>query len=120
MPVSLGVDIEKVARFRRLLRNARFLSKVFTAQEIRYCRSKRRSAQHFAVRFAAKEAVWKALSAELKRRRVTLGHRDIGVTNDAAGRPEVALPRRLAALARRLTLSLSHTDDYVVAVACLG
>jgi len=61
-PFGLGVDIVEISRVRRLARRApRFLPRVFTSREIAYCRSKKNPWPHFAVRFAAKEAVWKAL-----------------------------------------------------------
>lgn len=119
-PFSLGVDIEEVARFRKLAGNARFMKKVFTQEEIAYCRSKKKSAQHFAVRFAAKEAVWKALSPEIRKSRSAVGHRDIGVKNDSAGKPAVVLPASLARFRSRITLSLSHTEAYAVAVALVA
>jgi holo-[acyl-carrier protein] synthase len=119
-PFSLGVDIEEVARFKKLLRNHRFLQRVFTAEEIHYCRSKKNSAQHFAVRFAAKEAVWKALSPAIFKTKSSVGHRDIGVRNDKSGKPAVVLPASLARYRGRVTLSLSHTDAYAVAVALVA
>ena len=117
MNVSVGVDIEEVQRFRSLLRNTRFLKRVFTDQEVAYCSARKNKAQHLAVRFAAKEAVWKAISELLRKRRSSVRHREIGVRNDAFGRPGVVLPKRLASLAARISLSLSHTKSYAVAVA---
>lgn len=107
----MGVDIVEVPRIGRLARNKRFLERVFTAEEVAYCRGKKNAAQHFAVRFAAKEAVYKALG------RAGVGHRDISVRNDARGRPSVLLSKRLKTLERRLSLSLSHTAQHAVAVA---
>lgn len=114
--ISLGVDIEEVVRFQRLLRNKRFLHRVFTPQEIAYCNSKKNRVQHFAVRFAAKEAVWKAMSDELRRSKSRLGHKDIGLKNDRFGRPEVVLHKGRSSWARHLSVSLSHSRAYVVAV----
>lgn len=114
---SIGVDIEEVARFTPLIRNKKFLARIFTPQEIAYCRSKKNSAQHFAVRFAAKEAVWKALSDTLVQLRRQLGHRDIGLRNNRHGKPEVILPAALKKWVNRIAVSLSHTDRYVVATA---
>ncbi len=119
-PFSLGVDIEEVARFKKLASNQRFMRRVFTPEEIRYCSAKKKSAQHFAVRFAAKEAVWKALSPEIRKGRAAVGHRDISVKNDAAGKPAVILPASLKRFRDRVTLSLSHTDAYAVAVALVA
>jgi holo-[acyl-carrier protein] synthase len=115
--LSVGVDIEEVVRFEKLIRNKRFLARVYTPQEVAYCRAKKNRVQHFAVRFAAKEAVWKALSEDLRRRGQTLGHRDIGLANDPYGRPQVVLPRAFKAWIRRVSVSLSHSRRYVVAAA---
>jgi holo-[acyl-carrier protein] synthase len=117
---SVGVDIEEVNRFKRLIRNKRFLARVFTPQEIKYCSGKKNKAQHFAVRFAAKEAVWKAASHEFKGKGRAIGHRDIGVKNAMDGKPEVMLPTRLARLAKKIFISLSHTDNYALATAVLN
>ncbi len=108
---SLGVDIVDVPRIARLSRQRRFLARVFTPEEIAYCRGKKNASQHFAVRFAAKEAVYKALGKS------GVGHKEISVTNDARGKPSVLLAGRLKRLERRVALSLSHTADYAVAVA---
>lgn len=107
----MGVDIVEVPRIGRLARSKRFLDRVFTAEEVAYCSVKRNAAQHYAVRFAAKEAVYKALGRE------GVGHRDISVWNDARGRPSVRLAPRLKNLERRVSLSLSHSARYAVAVA---
>lgn len=115
----LGVDIEEVGRFNALIRNRRFLKRVFTDQEIAYCRAKKNRAQHFAVRFAAKEAIWKALSPIIHRSKATIGHRDIGVRNDADGRPAAVLPASLARWRKRISITLSHTKQYAVAVAAV-
>ncbi len=114
--MDVGVDIEEVKRFTSLIKNSRFLKRVFTDDEIRYCRSKKNKAQHFAVRFAAKEAAWKALSDVMRRRNATLSHRDIGLRNQATGKPEMVLQGALASWSKRLSVSLSHTKNYAVAV----
>src|SRR4051812_17104349 len=98
---SLGVDIEEVQRFKVLIRNKRFLARVFTVEEIKYCFSKKNRAQHFAVRFAAKEAVWKALSERLRQLKRSVGHRDIGLKNNKFGKPEVILPKSLSGLSKK-------------------
>lgn len=93
------------------------MARVFTRKEIVYCRSRKNQLQHFAVRFAAKEAVWKALSERLVKKKWTLGHRQIGVDNDASGKPRVVLPAKLKVFSKKISLSLSHTRATVVAVA---
>jgi len=109
--MDVGIDIVEIDRIAKTVRNPRFLKRVFTAQEVAYCRSRKNSAQHFAVRFAAKEAVWKAVGEP------KLLHRDIQVRNRANGKPEVIFPGRFAKLARRVSISLSHGRDYAVAMA---
>ncbi len=109
--MDVGVDIVEIHRIARQINNARFLKRVFTTQEVTYCRSRKNSAQHFAVRFAAKEAVWKAVG---ERR---LLHRDIQVRNRANGKPEVVFPKRFSRLTKRVSISLSHGRDYAVAMA---
>ena len=109
--MDVGVDIVEIDRIAKMVRNARFLRRVFTAREVAYCRARKNSAQHFAVRFAAKEAVWKAVGEP------RLLHRDIQVRNRANGKPEVIFPKRFAKLARRVSISLSHGRDYAVAMA---
>lgn len=106
--MKIGIDIIDVKRIAKLIKNKRFLARVYTKEETRYCMGKANKAQHFAVRFATKEAVWKALG------RKDIWHRDIGVKNLKDGQPVVLIkgkPRK------DITISLSHTDDYAAAVA---
>lgn len=63
MQFSVGVDIEENSRFKDKVSDENFLKRVFTQSEIDYCLSKVNSHEHLAVRFCAKEAVIKALSA---------------------------------------------------------
>ena len=110
-PHSLGVDIVEVKRVARLIRRSAFLKRVFTEGEVAYCEGKKNAAQHFAVRFAAKEAVYKALGQS------GVAHKEISVQNDPSGKPRVKLAARLRRWESRLTLSLSHTAEHAVAVA---
>ena len=109
--MDIGVDIVEISRIARSTRNARFLKRVYTPQEIAYCRARKHSAQHFAVRFAAKEAVWKAVGEP------RLLHRQIQVKNRSSGKPEVVFPKAFAHLAKRVSISLSHGREYAVAMA---
>jgi holo-[acyl-carrier protein] synthase len=109
--MDIGVDIVEIDRIAQSIRNPRFLRRVFTAGEIAYCRSRKNGAQHFAVRFAAKEAVWKAVG---ERR---LLHRHIQIRNRPNGKPEVFFPAPFSRLAQRVSVSLSHGRDYAVAMA---
>ncbi len=109
--LEVGVDIVEISRIAQSVRNPRFLKKVFTPQEVRYCQSRKNAAQHFAVRFAAKEAVWKAVG------KPALVHRDIQVRNRANGKPEVHLSSGFETIARHVSISLSHGREYAVAMA---
>src|ERR1035437_10973447 len=109
--MDIGVDIVEIDRIARSVKNPRFLKRVFAPQEVIYCRARKNSAQHFAVRFAAKEAVWKAVGEP------RLLHRDIQVRNRPNGKPEGIFPGKVAKLARRVSISLSHGRDYAVAMA---
>ena len=111
---SIGTDIVEVARVGKLSRQRKFLKRIFTDGEISYCQSKKNRAQHFAVRFAAKEAVWKALSVLNIN---GIGHKEIGVQRTVLGQPHVLLSARLKKFEKRIVLSLSHTKEYAVAVA---
>lgn len=114
---GIGVDIEEIGRFKRLIRKKRFLRRVFSSEEIRYCGKKKNKAQHFAVRFAAKEAVWKAISDHLTRSRDGLTHKDISVRNTPRGKPTIVLPKQFASISRKILISLSHSRGQAVAVA---
>jgi holo-[acyl-carrier protein] synthase len=109
--ISLGVDIVEIRRVARLVRNARFVDRVFSEREVAYCRGKKNAAQHFAARFAAKEAVYKALGQP------GIAHKEISVKNDLSGKPGLELAKRLKKFEPHISLTLSHTDDYAVAVA---
>ena len=109
--MDIGVDIVEIDRIARSVKNPRFLKRVFAAAEVAYCRARKNSAQHFAVRFAAKEAVWKAVGEP------KLLHRDIQVKIRPNGKPDVIFPKRFSKLAKRVSISLSHGRDYAVAMA---
>ena len=107
--MELGVDLVEIARIRALAKkNPKFLRRVFSAAEIAYCRAKKDPWPHFAVRFAAKEAVYK-----------TLGKADIpltaiSVSRASSGRPTVSIAGKADP---KLKLSLSHGREHAVAVA---
>ncbi len=112
---SIGTDIVDVKRIERLIRGKRFVQKIFSREEILYCKPKKNSAQHFAVRFAAKEAVWKALGSILNGKGIA--HREICVERAESGKPLVKLSHRLKNYEKKISLSLSHTKDFAIAVA---
>jgi holo-[acyl-carrier protein] synthase len=117
---GIGVDIIEIARIRRSVEalGDRFLEKVFTPQEIAYCRAKHDSQQHFAARFAAKEAVSKALSTGWAGE---FRWKDVEVINDASGQPHVTLHSKLrdTLASSSIFVSISHSETHVVAVALI-
>jgi holo-[acyl-carrier protein] synthase len=113
---GIGVDIIEIDRIREVIDRYgdSFLSRIFTETEIKYCRSKKISSQHFAARFAAKEAFSKALSTGW---RGEFSWKDIEVSNNELGQPSITLYGKLADKIEkdRVLISLSHSDNSVVA-----
>lgn len=122
MILGIGTDLFDVDRMRRnLQRDADFPVSVFTPPEIEYCRAQSDPAVHFAARFAAKEALVKALADAGGEGTFWL---DISVLRRDDGQPRIELGGRLAELAaafgvRRTHLSLTHTDQLAAAVVVL-
>ena len=120
--VLVGADIVAVERLQRLLAEQPELAgEVFTPRELAYCEGRRRSGEHLAGRFAAKESVLKALGTGLGPR---MRWTDVEVANDVHGRPRVALHGAVAATAleagvRSVDVSLSHVAGLAVACAAL-
>jgi holo-[acyl-carrier protein] synthase len=118
--LGVGIDAVKVQRVQRLLGDhPDGAAEIFTDRELAYCSSRRRSADHLAARFAAKEAVFKAFGTGLARRmRMT----EVEVVNDPSGRPRIELDGAAAEFAERrgladLDVSMSHTDGLAIAHA---
>jgi holo-[acyl-carrier protein] synthase len=118
--VGVGLDIVEVARVERALHRwgEAFGRRVFTDIERERAGSGRARSRRLAGRFAAKEAVMKALGSGWSR----VGWREIEVTNEDNGRPAARLSGAAARLAEeagvvRLHLSLSHSDLYATALA---
>lgn len=112
---SVGTDVVEVERMEKMIKNERFLKKVFSSEEIRYCQGKKLAAQHYAVRFAAKEAVWKALSDVFKGKGVA--HTEISVSRSNLGKPSIRFSPRLKKFESHICVSLSHTHQVAMAVA---
>ena len=90
MIIGNGIDIVEVERIRDMVEKhgSGFLTKVFTEGEISYCKGRRRSSEHYAARFAAKEAVLKALGTGLRK---GMSWRDIEVRKDPLAKPKIEL-----------------------------
>ena len=126
MVVGLGMDLVEVARIERLLhgeKGERALRRLFTEREVGYARRRPHPAQHFAARFAAKEAAYKALSGDDAVARA-VGWRDIEVVPTVDGRPTLVFHGFAAQRAERLgvarvLVTLTHTDGVAGAVVVL-
>jgi holo-[acyl-carrier protein] synthase len=123
MIVSIGIDIIEVARIREVLRRTpRFVDRVFTPAERAYCDSRGAAeAQHYAARFAAKEAALKALQTGW---RGGIGWQDVEIASRDSGAPYLILHGRVRELfensgATVAHLSLSHTSEHAIAEVVL-
>lgn len=120
--VLIGADLVSVDRVASVLAAQPDLAReVFTARELRYAAARRRGNEHLAARFAAKEAVFKALGTGLSR---GMRWRDVEVVNAANGRPRLLLAGRADLAARRAgvwsaQISLSHAAGFALAFAAL-
>jgi holo-[acyl-carrier protein] synthase len=118
MVVSTGIDLIEVKRIKAAIERYgnRLLSRVFTAREIEYCNQKRFPYQSYAARFAAKEAVFKALGQGW---RLGMKWREIEVLNNSQGQPYIFLQGRVRDQAESrgikcFLISLAHTQDYAL------
>ncbi len=123
MIVGIGVDIVNIARMRRALERQgdRLMHRLFTAAEQDYCRRHRDPAPYFAARFAAKEALFKALGTGWAQGVTWL---DAEVRREEGCAPRLLLCRRAAEVsksldARSIHISLSHSDESAVAFVIL-
>ncbi len=123
MIVGTGVDIVEVARVAAAIERfgRRFLKRIYTEGEIRYCQSRRNSSERFAARFAAKEAALKALGTGWGR---GVAWKEVEVRREPGGRPTVHFSGRAAEFAAGLgmknaSLSLSHTAEQAIAQVIL-
>jgi holo-[acyl-carrier protein] synthase len=122
MIVGIGIDVVEIRRIRDLAqRHAAFLTRTFAPCELHHCQDRANPFPHLAARFAAKEAVFKALGTGWS---LGLEWTDVAVENNAAGKPTI----RLSGVARRLAeqlgthkihLSLTHTGPYASAQVIL-
>lgn len=121
MIVGLGTDIVEIVRIGRIIERHgdHFLTRVFTDGEIRYCQQRKEYLQHYAGRWAAKEAVMKVLGTGFVR---GIGWKDIEVTVHPSGQPQIVLHGGVRDFARELGIesvlvSISHCRSYATATA---
>jgi holo-[acyl-carrier protein] synthase len=109
---GIGIDIIEVERVARAIRNERFVARVFTAAEVAECRGRGCPEQRFAGRFAAKEAITKALGR-------SVGWQEVEILAGPRGEPIPVLSGGAAALldGRRVRVTISHCHTHAVAQA---
>ena len=120
---AIGIDIVEIKRLEKTSKRwgKAFLQKVYTPRELAYSMKKRFPYQHLAARFAAKEAIFKALGEVEKD---FVGWKNVEILNDPNGKPAVfwhgaAERTRLKRGIAGAVVSLSHSDHYAVASAML-
>jgi len=121
MVVGIGIDIIEIERIKKSIEKFgdQFLNKIFIESEIKYCSEKKNQYQHFAARFAAKEAIIKTLSSV---RTEPANWKDMEIYNEPGGLPKVKLHNDLAVYVengRELKITMSHSENYVTCFAIL-
>lgn len=119
MILGIGIDIIEINRVKESIDRFgdHFLNKIYTPNELEYCLSKHNKYQHFAARFAAKEAIYKALSSEWGS---DISWQDIDIMNEPNGLPVVKFSGNLEEFVNKdksIKISMSHSDNYVACVA---
>jgi holo-[acyl-carrier protein] synthase len=124
MIYGIGIDLVKTARLAAAIERfgERFLTRVFTPQEIAYCQGRRHRDSAFALRFAAKEAFSKALGVGLRQHGIRW--REVEVVPNPLGKPELQVTGRAADLCTQagithMHLSLTDENDQALAVVIL-
>lgn len=117
MKVSCGVDIIEIERVKESIEKVgeRFLKKVFTDKEIEYCENRKvQKYQHYAGRFAAKEAAFKAISSQLDDK-YSVSWKDFEIINDKHGRPQINISNINVEKIDNIDVSISHCKLYATA-----
>jgi holo-[acyl-carrier protein] synthase len=116
MIIGSGIDIIEIKRLKKAIRKwgNSFLHRVFSDEEIKYAKKRRFPYEHLAARFAAKEAVLKAIGDNNQ-----IGWHDIKIFNDRHGRPICTLSNKKDKNKTEILISISHTKEYAVASAII-
>ena len=117
MRVKCGTDIIEIDRIKESIEKLgnHFLERVFTKKEIDYCESKNKQKyQHYAARFAVKEAVFKALSENIQDK-FSVSWKDFEVENDNQGKPKLNVNNVNLENVENIDISISHCKNYAVA-----
>ncbi len=119
--IGIGTDITECLRIARMIERhgELFISRVYTPEEIKYCQSRKQATQHFTGRWAAKEAILKALGTGWRR---GISWRDVEVRNELGGKPVVAVRGGVKDVVeqlgiREIQVSISHCRSHATAFA---
>lgn len=119
--IGIGTDIIECLRIAQMIERHGdlFINRVFTPVETRYCQSRKQATQHFAGRWAAKEAILKALGTGWRR---GISWRDVEVRNDPSGKPVVGMRGGARDIVEQLGIgqilvSISHCRSHATAYA---
>jgi holo-[acyl-carrier protein] synthase len=119
--IGIGADITECLRIARMIERhgELFINRVYTPEEIKYCQSRKQATQHFTGRWAAKEAILKALGTGWRR---GISWRDIEVRNEPSGRPVVAVRGGVKDAVEQLgvgeiLVTISHCRSHATACA---
>jgi len=118
MPITTGIDIVKIDRIKEIIEDKKeaFLTRVFSEDEIAYCETKVNKFQHYAARFAAKEAFLKALHQTSP----NITYKDIVVSKDGdVPCIELSQDKESFIAGTSTSLSISHEKEYAVAVVVI-
>ena len=114
MNISCGTDIIEIERIKDSIEKyeKKFKENIYTENEVEYCEShKGQKYQHYAARFAAKEAIFKALSKKILEK---YSWTDFEILNNDIGKPEVILKKQMDGI-DSIDISLSHCKQYAIA-----
>lgn len=119
MKITCGTDIIEISRIEKAINstNGRFTREIYTPAEIEYCESKGKAKyEHYAARFAAKEAIYKAISPILEDK-YSIRWQNSQILNDENGRPYVEFVNKQFEQIETIDISLSHCKEYATANA---
>lgn len=120
--IGCGIDLVEVNRIEKIIKRWQdsFISRIFTSWEKNYCEKRNNKYQSYAGKFAAKEALLKALALGLR----GVNWKEIEVKNDGLGQPIIKISRKLKKIAlkkgvHKYFITISHTNDYAIAQVIL-
>jgi holo-[acyl-carrier protein] synthase len=114
---QIGIDIIEISRIEKSIQNPSFVEKYFHPIEIEYSTKSKKAAQHFAVRFAGKEAVRKVLLTYVD----DLSWKDSWIENDEFGKPHLCFSEKIKGMLdiKHTSVSLSHSKDQAIAIVLM-